>query len=143
MDVIYTIDKSCYEQIFEHLNECSEDFVPPLSTYVDISEYSKKLYTQSKRFEAFYQNKLVGLISIYINENDSFITNVSVNKNFTGKDISQNLLDNCKNFIKNLNHHSIFLEVKLENFRAIKFYKKHSFFIVKNNEDNYKMQLKL
>ena len=144
MEIIYTIDESSYEQILEHLNECSKNFIPELSSYVDISEYSKKIYNKSKRFEAYCQNKLIGLIAIYINKDDSFITNVSVSQNFTGKDISQNLLNNCKKFIKNLNHHhSIFLEVKLENFRAIKFYKRHSFFIVENNEDNYKMQLKL
>jgi 2-polyprenyl-3-methyl-5-hydroxy-6-metoxy-1,4-benzoquinol methylase len=143
MSLNYSVNKSLEIEIINHLQECSSDFVPTLSSYVNIVEYSKKLAEKSTRIECYSDGKLIGLVAIYINQFDSFITNFSVLSKFTGKGVSQNLLNLSLEYIKTLNHKSLFLEVKKQNNRAINFYKKSGFNIIKKNEDNYKMELKI
>ena len=40
----YKQNTSSIEDIFIHLSECSDSFIPKLNTYVDIKEYSNKLF---------------------------------------------------------------------------------------------------
>lgn len=143
MKINYTVNKSTYLEILNHLNECSSTFIPDLSSYVDIEEYSKKLYEKSTRIESYFGEKLIGLVSLYVNSSDSFITNFSVSPGFQGSGISKVILKMCIDHVKKLDHKSLFLEVKDRNNRAISFYKKNKFKIIKINKDNYKMELEL
>jgi 2-polyprenyl-3-methyl-5-hydroxy-6-metoxy-1,4-benzoquinol methylase len=143
MKIQYKINTSSEIDVFEHLNECSSFFIPDLSTYVDIKEYAKKIVYKSTRFEAYHENKLIGLIAIYLNNSDSFITNFSINSEFQGKNISKVLLFECLEFIKNINNKFLRLEVKKVNNKAINFYKKNRFEIIENNKYSYIMELKI
>lgn len=143
MSVIYTINESSELQIKQHLYDVSDSFLPALSSYVDINEYSKKIFEKSTRIEAYNNNILIGLIAIYINSNDSFITNFSVSEEFHGQGVAKNLLMTCVNHINKFLHKSIYLEVKIKNNRAINFYKRNRFEIIEKNKDNYKMELKI
>ena len=113
-NIIYKINKSSDIEIREHLWECSDSFTPPLSTYVEIDSYSTKIFTKSVRFEAFYKNRLVGLIAMYINKENmsTFITNVSVYPEFIGVGIGYTLLKNCKMYINRNGFTRLSLEVK-------------------------------
>ena len=71
----YTTNTSSVDIIYDHLFNCRDLFIPNLDSYVNIKEYSQKLFDKSYRFEAFDNDKLVGLICLYPN---NFITNVSV-----------------------------------------------------------------
>lgn len=143
MSVIYTINESSELQIKQHLYDVSDSFLPALSSYVDINEYSKKIFEKSTRIEAYNNNILIGLIAIYINSNDSFITNFSVSEEFHGQGVAKNLLMTCVKHINKFLHKSIYLEVKIKNNRAINFYKRNRFEIIEKNKDNYKMELKI
>lgn len=143
MLVEYFINKSSELEIKKHLISVSKNFVPELDTYINIEEYSKKLFEKSTRIDAYYGQNLIGLISIYINTSDSFITNYSVSKEYQGSGIAKELLLICINHIRKFSHKSLFLEVKIENNRAINFYKRNGFEIVKKNTDNYKMKLEI
>lgn len=92
----YKIDKSTVEDIFLHLNTCDLDYIPKLSLKVNIDEYSQKLFQNANRFEAWNNNKLIGLLAIYFNfeENFAFITNVSIFKRLCRK-------RNCKKDFRN------------------------------------------
>ena len=144
-NIIYKINKSSDIEIRKHLWECSDSFTPPLSTYVEIDSYSTKIFTKSVRFEAFYKNKLVGLIAMYVNKEDrsTFITNVSVYPEFIGVGIGYTLLKNCKMYINRNGFKRLSLEVKKNNNLAIKFYEKNNFIITKTNKENYTMELKI
>jgi hypothetical protein len=78
MSVVYSINKSSELEIKKHLISVSKNFVPELDSYVNIEEYSKKLFEKSTRIEAYSGENLIGLIAIYLNNSDSFITNYSV-----------------------------------------------------------------
>jgi 2-polyprenyl-3-methyl-5-hydroxy-6-metoxy-1,4-benzoquinol methylase len=143
MEIIYTLNKSKDWEILNHLNECSSSFVPELSSYVDIKEYSKKIYEKSNRIEAYLGENLIGLISIYINPQDSFITNFSICPEFQGKGLSESILKKCIDHIEKLGNKNLYLEVKARNNKAISFYKKNKFKIVEKRKDNYKMKLEI
>ena len=143
MEIIYTINRSSYPEILKHLNECSSSFIPELSSYVDIEEYSRKILEKSTRIEAYSGDELIAFIAIYLNPLDSFITNFSVIPTFQGKGISEKILGECIKYIVSLGNKSLFLEVKDRNNRAISFYKKNKFKIIKNNKDIYHMELKI
>jgi len=117
-------------EIFEHLLECSDNFIPNLAETVNIRDYSKKVFENAITFEAWENNKLIGLVASYFNDNKNrkgFITNVSVSKNYQGKGIAAILLNMCKNYGAKYNFNSIKLEVNKNNILAIKLYKKLGF----------------
>lgn len=94
------------------------------------------------RFETWHNDALVGLIAIYINENNfAFITNVSVAEDYTGKKIASHLLDKCIAFAKEQKIEKLKLEVHPENMPAIKFYEKYNFKNTKVNETTRFMEL--
>ena len=75
MKIDYKIDSGSSSEIYEHLEKCSSSFVPDLSTYVEIKEYSDKIIKKSRRFEAYHGKEMIALIAVYVNDVDSFITN--------------------------------------------------------------------
>ena len=144
-NIVYKINNSSNIEINDHLLECSDSFTPSLSTYVDINSYSTKIFNKSVRFEAFHEDKLVGLIAMYTNNDDksAFITNVSVYPKFIGTGIGYTLLKNCKLYINRKQLKKLSLEVMKNNNLAIKFYEKNNFIITKTNKEDYTMELKI
>ena len=126
-DIIYKINSSTQDEIKSHLEECSNEFTPPLSNYVDIEKYSSKIFEKATRFEVYNKEKLVGLIAIYLNKEEKygFITNVSLESKFQGLGISKKLLDESINYILEIGLKKIILEVYSINNKAINFYLKN------------------
>lgn len=129
-------------QIKDHLTACSNTFVPSLDTYVDIDDYSKKLFDQAILFPKFDNYKLIGLVAAYDDpkEKIGWITNVSVDPEHSKKGIATYLLDECKKYFETKKYFYIFLEVFTNNQKAINLYKKQGFINYKIEEK--KMTLK-
>jgi ribosomal protein S18 acetylase RimI-like enzyme len=125
----YSINQSNLFQVISHLDQCSELFVPTLSSYIDICSYSEKLIRKATRIEAFDEIKLIGLIAVYINEDENlcFVSNVSVIPGFSGKGIATTLFYRTQNLIKNLRVNTMILHVDKNNYPAINFYEKLGF----------------
>ena len=123
--------------IIEHLNKCSDNFKPNLNTYVDISEYSKKIFDKSILFTEFDGDKLITLIAVYDNnlEKTGWITNVSVDPDYTRKGLATKLLNETIYFFVKKGYNRIYLEVFLENKNAINLYYRHGFNNNKTNGD--------
>lgn len=134
--ISYKINNSSLEEIKEHLNRCSTLFVPSLDSYVNIDEYSKKIFDKSIRFEAYDNSTLVSIICLYPDNN--FITNVSSLKEYQGSGIVKCLMDNCLNYV---GKGKIILEVNVDNNRAINFYKKYGFQITNESKNKYSMEI--
>ena len=130
------------EQIKNHLITCSSCFVPSLDSYVNIDDYSKKIFEQAILFSKFDNDKLIGLVAAYDNPTEKFgwITNVSVDPNYSGKGIATELLNECKKYFEIKKYFSIFLEVFVNNERAIKLYTKQGF--IQHKTQKEKMTLK-
>jgi ribosomal protein S18 acetylase RimI-like enzyme len=133
------------KHIQQHLTTCSDTFVPSLSSYVNINDYSKKIFEQATLFTKFDGGKLVGLVAVYDNPTEKFgwITNVSVDPEYFKKGIASELLNRCYEYFENKKYFNIFLEVFLDNKKAIKLYTKQGFtnYKIKDNKMILKQQL--
>lgn len=138
----FHLNTSNQAQILSHLKSCDALFVPNLSSYVDIESYSEKLFQKAKRIEFFEGDELLALLAFYVNVENSFcfITNVSVDNKLKGKKIGDALIVKLTEFCLKNNIDKIQLEVRKENNKAINFYKKHNFALLKENIDNFELQ---
>lgn len=145
-DVIFNRNLSNASNIEEHLLACDDSFKPRLSSYVKIKEYSRKIFDNAIRFEAWSDNKIVGLLACYFNDPQKkcgHITNVSTLKDFAGKGVGGRLLKECINYAENNGFVSIGLEVFCDNMAAISLYKKNGFFLDGKVGDKYKMRRRI
>ena len=141
------MNKSTLLHIKNHLERCKDDFTPNLQSYVNLTEYSKKILLKAVRFERFatQNHELVGLIAAYEDNLNKigFITNVSVEKKYQGLGISNSLINECIIYFKNRGHHAINLDVYKSNEKAISFYEKNGFKILNDNNKTITMGIKL
>ena len=129
-EILFATDRADIDEIVRHLRECDERFVPALSTRVDIGTYAAKLFDRAKRFEAWYNGQLIGLIAAYCNNRESgtaLITSVSVLAAWAGRGTASRLLQNCIGQARQFGMQRIMLEVSNDNRAAIAFYAKHGF----------------
>ena len=129
-DIIYQIQKAGFNEVFNHLLNCKDDFIPALDETVDIAAYSKKIVENAITFEAWENENLTGLIAVYcndINKQTAFITNVSVLNKSSGRGIAGQLLTACVKYVTDKNFKTIELQVNKKNKQAINLYKKHNF----------------
>ena len=126
----YEIKSSLREDILTHLTECNNNFSPSLSDRVNLGEYAEKIFVKALTFEAWADHRLVGLIAVYIGQSEpyiTFVTNVSVVRNFARRGIATELLTKCIAYARNLKQRQIVLEVSPTNSHAVSFYKKFDF----------------
>ena len=136
----YFIDSSTQEDIKNHLLECCNHFIPPLDTYVEIAEYSEKIYSKSCRFEFFEEGILRGLVAMYVNDKGGFITNFSVSPESMGLGISKKLLDLVVKYLDENSLKEVDLSVNKLNYRAINFYEKNGFLPISEEKENIIMK---
>lgn len=77
----YCLNKASESEIAGHLKQCDADFVPPLSSRVEIKDYAQKIANKATRFEAWSDGTMVGLVAAYYNDHENrlvYITSVSV-----------------------------------------------------------------
>ncbi len=126
----YKIKTAGFNEVFDHLQNCNENFIPKLSEKTGIAAYSKKIVENSVTFEAWAGNKLAGLIAAYFNDTKNYsgyITNVSTVKKYAGKGIASKLMKMCTGYAAEHKFSEISLEVFNKNDGAIKLYRKFGF----------------
>lgn len=139
MNYQFAQNQSSKEDILEHLLECDQSFVPPLSNRVELSEYALKLFRNAERFEAWYMNKLIALVAVYANnlaDKTAFITSVSVMPDHMGKGLADKLLRTSFKQLKAKSFQKVFLEVSPFNEKALNLYKKLGFLFFKKKDEN-------
>ena len=143
MTLKFNVNTASIEQIFSHLTECDNNFIPPLSSRVDLQTYSRKIFEKSVSFEAWLDSVLVGMINAYLDdasELTGFITNVSILKEYMGKGIASTLLEICLKHARCLGFRRIRLEVSRESTAAIKLYSLAGFRVIKESGENMLME---
>ncbi len=138
-----TVKQATARDIRDHLLKCDNSFVPPLSSRVDLADYSLKLAKKAVTFEAFAGGELIGLVAAYFtkeNQNEAYITNVSVISSYEGTGLPNKLMDLCMEYAKEQKFASIVLEVSVSNRRAIRFYEKLGFKAEPENNGQYSMR---
>jgi len=137
MQIVYKINTASADTIFTHLNHCNNQFVPALNTRVSLEAYAKKIADYAILFEAWADEKLIGLVAIYLNEQKhGYITNVSVYNEYSSKGIAKKIFVNLMEYAMANNISEIKLEVSVINIAAIKLYKNFGFESIeeKNNQ---------
>jgi len=113
--------------IESHLLNCDAFFKPKLSSYVNIHEYSDKISKKAITFEAWHLNTLIGLVAVYYNKKEAYITNVSVIDTYVGIGIAKKLLLQAIEKAIKYNSTKMSLIVHKNNTNALLFYKKIGF----------------
>ena len=137
MQIVYKLNTASKDIILTHLNHCNYQFVPALSTRVALEAYAKKMADYSILFEAWFDEKLIGMVAMYLNENkQGYITNVSVYNEYSGNGIAKQIFVNLMEYTKANNISEIKLEVSAINIAAINLYKNFGFESIeeKNNQ---------
>lgn len=122
-----TADKN---EILKHLIACKDYFNPPLDQTVDLKEYAEKIFNRAITFEAWGDEKLVGLIACYFNDPENvlgYITNVSVIKDYGGNGIASTLMNTCVEYGKANIFEKISLQVHWKAEGAYKIYRYFGF----------------
>lgn len=128
--VVYKINQVKKDDIYNHLMMCSASFIPPLSSNVNIEAYAQKIDEKADTFEAWNEERLIGLVAAYCNnfdDQEAYITNVSVAASFRDMNIASNLLRMCIKHVESLKLNWIKLKVNKNNEKAINLYKKFHF----------------
>lgn len=145
-EIKYNIGTATEMEVASHLKSCNSLFIPPLNQKLAIKDYAKKIVENSITFEAWRREELVGLVAAYFNnikENEGYITNVSVIKNFGGQGIANTLINNCIGYAIENKFVSIALEVNKESKGAVALYLKNNFKQTGTQGDNLKMKINL
>lgn len=133
--------KSDSKSIYLHLQECNEDFSPPLNERVKLSDFGNKINNNAITFCAKDKNKLVGLISCYFNNGSyGFINHISVLSKYKGLGIAKTLMNMCIDYAIENSYSLINLKVSSDNEVAIKLYIKLGFEIIDDNSDYIEMR---
>ena len=107
LNIKYSKNNSNYIDILNHLQRSNHLFKPVLSSYINLDEYSLKLYERSTRFEIFNDTYLIGLLAIYNRFNECFISNFSLEESFIGHGLSNHLMLNFLEDSKIKNSHGV------------------------------------
>lgn len=130
LPISYKLNSAKESDILKHLLICDKQFIPALSSRINIQEYSAKLIEKAITFEAWYLDDLVGLIAVYFSNEETgeaFISNVSVIDKFNGLGIAKGMLEECVTYAQQYKFHTLILEVNKLNLVALNFYKKNLF----------------
>lgn len=130
----YKTSSASYDELLHHLWSCDKNHNPKLSERLDIPNYARKIFEKSVTFEAWSKDHLIGLIAAYLdNEEQGFITNVSVSEEYMKKGIAKTLIQHCINDAVCKRIGILSLEVSNKNNTAINLYTKFGF---KNHSQN-------
>ena len=125
---------------------CDSDFDPPLSSRVEIKEYSRKLCENANFVTAKSEGNLAGIVAIYCNDYKSFtayISSICVLPAYRGNKLGKDLLSGAIEVAKKTNMVKIRLEVGKKNFPAISLYERFNFKQVEERADVFLMELEL
>jgi ribosomal protein S18 acetylase RimI-like enzyme len=144
--VEYCFNKASESKIAEHLERCDADFMPPLSSRVEIKDYAQKIAKKAIRLEAWSDGTLVGLVAAYYNDLENrvvYISNVSVLREWSKKGIATRLLKKCIKYARAMEMQQVCLEVSTDNKPAVKLYEKSGFIADKPDAPFVSMNLHL
>ncbi len=146
IDIKYTTQQTTKREIYLHLKDVDSSFIPFLSSLIDLEKFSHKIYKNAIRFEAWHNERLVGVLSSYFNDTvtkEGFINHIAVKDDYKQKGISKKLMALCINYAKERGFLGIKLEVSLENKLARNLYESFGFEIFEQNNAKIQMIKKL
>lgn len=129
--------------ITHHLLRCDAQFVPALSSRVDLAAFAEKITRHARLFSRWQGTELVGLVAAYWSptRRDGFITNVSVLPESSGAGIASDLLKLCIADLAAAGAQRIALEVGMQNHVALRLYQRYGFIITGRSTESIMLHL--
>lgn len=96
----------------------------------EIEKYIDKVCDFANIIIAYDGNIIIGFIAFYANDYEkkiAYITQILVSSQYRNRRIGEMLINACEVFCRDKGFQELKLEVKNENIRAQKFYKRHNF----------------
>lgn len=128
--MIFRQDRGSAADVAEHLSGCDAVFVAQLGARVDLSDFAARIAARAARFEAWADEKLVGLVAAYCNDTagaHAFINHVGVWPAHGRRGVAAKLLESCIEHARKCGMRTIELEVSRDNARAIALYRGFGF----------------
>lgn len=132
-------NEKCLEQLKNLLYKMEQFFVPSLSSKVNINDYSMKLINNADNFLLLNKQNEIGLLSMYTNnylKNEAYISSIVLMPKHHGKSLSQYLIEFGCEYAFSVGMKTIKLEVSKANGRALAFYIKNKFTIIKEENNS-------
>lgn len=127
----------------QYIETIASTMIPPLKEQVELKAYIEKLAAFADVFYAKQEEKLCGCCAVYLNQAVGYITSIGIYPECQGMGIGNMLLENVLKEAKKQNIDQIELEVFQGNGRAINFYKKCGFSIIKKHGMWIRMRKKI
>ena len=121
-------DKKC--DIYNLLMEFQEVFPHLMDKIPNLEEYAEKLSEFAYVYLAKQNNKSVGILIFYANDEESktaYISLIGVKKGHERKGMGKELLEYCEKISRQSSMSRLKLEVDEDNVSAVKFYEKNGF----------------
>ena len=134
------------DDLVKLLEEVDSDFVPPLSTSLNLHDYAQKMYHSASIFSLHEESKLIAAIAVYSNDPNqkvAFCTMLAVGKNYRNFGLGTNLITTAVNFLKKKEFKFLRLEIYKTNSKAIIFYKRLGFAFVSETGQTIFFELQL
>lgn len=136
------LDKTSSKKIECFIKELDNHFVPPLSSRVNIAQWSRKLNDFAVNIVKMNAHvDIEALISFYSNKgSESYITLIAVASSQRGKGLSDDLLKYCIAYCMEIGSTAIKVKTWLSNKRVIGMYHSHGFidYEIKDDRGNDK-----
>lgn len=124
------VDEADAPALLAHLRRTDADFMPVLSSRVELGDYAAKLRSLARSIELWSDKSLVGLVAIYCNAapgGDAFITSVSLEAPWRGQGWADQLIEKACELAGVAGLASIRLELHCDNQPARRLYERHGF----------------
>jgi len=143
-DVSIDRNRASVAEIRAHLAACDVEFVPSLSSRVDLDAYARKLAANAERIEAWASGRLIGFVAVYCNDTASgcaYITSVSVLPGRRGHGIASRVLLRCLEHVQKRGFRRVELELDARNHSAARLYRRHGFTPLRSDGTSETLQL--
>jgi ribosomal protein S18 acetylase RimI-like enzyme len=139
-------NRATADEIAAHLRACDHDFVPTLSSRVDLTAYACKLVSHAMRLETWSGKTLVALAVIYCNDREThraYLSSLSVLPEWRGRGLALQLLAAGFAAARAAGMETMALQVGRANIAAIALYRRAGFVPGDCEGDHLAMHLSL
>ena len=134
-------DKTRINQI---ITDCDSAFEKPITKLENYSILLNKISERSYFYCACKDNKIAGYTAFYANDTAdkrAYISLLAVKPEYQGLQIGQRLIEKCFGVSLEYNMKYVLLEVRKDNDKGLRFYKKNGFLIQNENPNEEKYVL--
>lgn len=137
LNIEISVNSINFKNLLDLLIKCDSDFVPALSSYVDIKLYCKKLHKKAEIISAKVDKRIAGITAIYCNNQKTRIAYISllcVDSKYRNKGIAKIMLKKAVQLALQKDMVVIRVQTSVYNSNAINLYYSQGYFFESKRE---------